>query len=477
MVRGLVSTMGPDAITRPVRVRYTAAVVADADRAVAPGSILIEAGADATGPTLRVLAAGAPADVATHPAAADAKAIDLPTHAILPAFVNVHTHLDLTHVGYVPPTASPQNRFLEFVEVVRRSRAVDEVAIRASVEAGIQACLEGGVVAVGDIAGATLGRPNLAAARALAQSTLGGVSFLEFFAIGAREERSRQIAQEALNEGLADLSCRGVLGLSPHATNTVGPNTLRWALETAARTGFPLCTHVAESLPERELIARASGPNRAFLEGLGLWNPQLEKELGQGRSPIAHLAHAIEGAPTESRPSWILAHCNDASQADLDTLQRLAASVDLTVAYCPRASAYFAAQDLIGSHRYREMLDRGINVALGTDSVINLPPITGESGTRVSPIWDARLLHVRDRTDPATLLALITTRGARALTIDPRLFTIWSGIEAGQCAGLVGVDIGTPSPLSAPALIARAFEVRTPPVLLLSGKKCCPAEH
>lgn len=474
--------MGPDAITRPSRVLYTAAVVADAHRAVAPGAILIEARGDGS---LRVLAAGSPGEVLAHPAAAELgegkpTRIDLPTHAILPAFVNVHTHLDLTHVGYVAPAPEPERRFLSFIEVVRQSRAVDDAAIRASVEAGVQACLEGGVVAVGDIAGATQARPNVAAARALAQSELGGVSFLEFFAIGSREDASRAVAQTALGEAFADERLRGKLGLSPHATNTVGPTTLRWALEAASERGsaggFPLCTHVAESIPERELITHARGPNRAFLEGLGLWNPALEQELGQGRSPLAHFARSLEGARLESKPSWILAHCNDVSDADLDLLQALAASIDITVAYCPRAGEYFAVPDLIGPHRYREMLDRGINVALGTDSLINLSPIPVEEGTRLSPIWDARLLRRRDGVDPFTLLAMLTTHGARALTLDPRCFTLPSGIEPTPCAGLVGVDLGTLRG-TPEQLLAGVFETDSPPVLLLTGNLCGPAEH
>jgi cytosine/adenosine deaminase-related metal-dependent hydrolase len=463
--------MGPDAITRPSRVFYTAAVVADANHAVAPGAILLEAGANAKAtPTLRVLAAGSPAEVASHPGADGASRIDLPTHAILPAFVNAHTHLDLTHVGYVAPVPEPERRFLSFIEVVRKSRALEDAAIRASVEAGVQACLEGGVVAVGDIAGATQAKPNLAAARALVQSDLGGacgggVSFLEFFAIGSREDASRDFAQAAMAEALADDALKGRVGLSPHATNTVGPTTLRWALEMASVGRFPLCTHVAETVAERELITHARGPNRAFLEGLGLWNSALDHEFGQGRSPIAHLAWAIEGAKLESKPSWILAHCNDVSDADLDLLQALGTSVDLTVAYCPRAGEYFAAPDLLGPHRYREMLDRGINVALGTDSLINLSPIPGEEGTRLSPIWDARLLCRRDGVDPFTLLSLLTTRGACALAMDSNLFTFHGGIEPSPCAGLVAVDLSADSGTST-HLLAKAFTGNAPPRLL-----------
>lgn len=482
--------MGPDAITRPERVLYTAPLIADADRAIAPGAILIDATPiGPSAPTLRILAVGSPADVAAHPAAHAARRVDLPTHAILPAFVNAHTHLDLTHIGYVPPVADPARRFLSFIDVVRQRRVTDDPAIRASVEAGVRASLASGVIAVGDIAGAATARPNLAACRALADSPLGGVSFLEFFAIGAREDASRDLAHAALNEGRADNSLRRVLGLSPHATNSVGPSTLRWALDLARDdasrgTPLPLCTHVAETIPERDLIARATGPNRAFLDLLGLWNSRLEQEFGQGRSPIAHFAWALgasaSSAPKGPRPTWVLAHCNDASDADLDLLAGLVKNgIDLSVAYCPRASDYFAAPDQLGPHRYREMMARGINVALGTDSLINLPPLPAADATRFSPLWDARLLHHRDHVDAHTLLAMITTRGARALALNDASFTIWRSHESGApIAGIAGVPLGpTAHAATATGLLASVFNGITPPELLLAGKKCGHAEQ
>jgi cytosine/adenosine deaminase-related metal-dependent hydrolase len=57
----------------------------------------------------------------------------------------------------------------------------------------------------------------------------------------------------------------------------------------------------------------------------------------------------------------LLAHVNYADDADLELLAGSSASV----VYCPRTHAFFGH----APHRYREMLARGINVCLGTDSL------------------------------------------------------------------------------------------------------------
>src|SRR5581483_11139217 len=143
-------------------------------------------------------------------------------------------------------------------------------------------------------------------------------------------------------------------------------------------------------------LTSAEGPLRTLLESIGLWDAAAARDFGHGRTPIEH---ARTNALTRVA---LVAHVNDASDRDLDILAESGASV----AYCPRASAYFGAERHFGPHRYRDMLTRGINVALGTDSIVNLPPDAAHRGIS---IWDEmRFLHARDGTAPATLLGMAT---------------------------------------------------------------------
>ncbi len=442
--------------------RVDAAAAADgAGLSVAPASILLQIGAAGQAEGVRtghvvIRAVGSPAEIDSHTDAKGAEVIPRPDCLLTPGFVNAHAHLDLTHIG--PRPFQPGQGFGGFVDVVRRGRAGDEAGIAASVRAGIALSLRGGVVAIGDIAGAPAGRPSLVPYKTAAGSPLGGVSFVEFFAIGRGETGGRQAISAAMAQAIVEPTRKILpfrLGIQPHAPTTVDLATYRWLLETSR--GLPLSTHLAETPEEHEFVAHATGPQRAFLESLGLWDDAIQRKdgLGQGKTPVEHLASVLATAP------FLCAHVNDASDEDIRALSRTATSV----AYCPRASDYFRAQDHFGAHRYREMMAAGINVALGTDSIINLP-----SGTdRLSTLDEARFLYQRDRTDPMVLLRMATLNGAKALGINEGfVFTVGSRL-AGLVAVPVALAMGHGGKGGQVALEA-ALSSLSAPELLLIGK-------
>ena len=78
------------------------------------------------------------------------------------------------------------------------------------------------------------------------------------------------------------------------------------------------------------------------------------------------------------------------------------------------------------------MLASGINVALGTDSMLCL-----DTPNRISVLDEMRLLHRRDNADPRLLLQMGTTNGAIALGVEPSRFTL----DPGPVAGLIALDI------------------------------------
>lgn len=357
----------------------------------------------------KVLAVGRPPEVDSHPAARAARAISRPGSVLIPGLVNSHVHLDLTHIG--PLTV--EGGFTGFLEAVRARRRADDRGIEDSVQTGVARSLAGGVVAVGDIAGCPPGGPTLAPCRALRQSAMRGVSYVEFFAIGRGEapgiERLRGLLREAEAQGVLGQGAAEVrLGIQPHAPYSASLAAYRFAVAS----GLPLSTHLSETADECDFVERASGPQREFLERLGLWDDGAPAGVGQGRSPVAHLAGVLAGRAA------LAAHVNRASDDDLDALVR----AGVTVAYCARASAYFRAPERFGPHRYREMRRRGIPVALGTDSILNLP-----GAAAITPWDDMRLLYRRDGTPALDLLAMATLAGARALGLDEREFVFEAG--------------------------------------------------
>jgi cytosine/adenosine deaminase-related metal-dependent hydrolase len=416
----------------------------------APAAALVEL-RQGTFPTL--LAVGTQDAVSAHPAATHARTTDLPDSLILPSLVNAHTHLDLTHIG--PRPFDPDKGFAAWARMIIAERFVDSDPLARSVLEGICLSLAGGVAAVGDIAGVMQSTPI----HTIANSPLLGVSFIEYFGLGPRQTQSiDRITSFLRTLGMSESSSRRSdragesrgtvrLGLQPHAPYTAGPRLMQWTAEHKHAHNTPICTHLAETAAEHEFIAHATGPFRALLEHLNLWDDSILNDCAKGEHPIAHLAHALRITP------WLLAHVNDCDDEGLRTLAETRAAV----AYCPRSSHYFRNHESFGPHRYRDMLHVGINVCLGTDSIVNLP---ADESDRLSTLDEMRFLHRRDHTDPFTLLQMATVNGARALDLDPSLFTLRSRLPR-PIAGLIAVNLD-PS-ISAPSPLHRALLSPTPP--------------
>ncbi len=368
--------------------------------------------------------------------------ISRPDAVLLPALVNAHAHLDLTHIG--PRPHAPDDGFVAWVDMIRAARATEDADILASVRIGIDLSIRGGSAALGDIAGAPAGVPNIMPFKALRESPVAGVSYLEFFAIGLAETGAIERVGAALDalereEELPQPGDAARLGLQPHATNTVARSAYLWAASRARELGLPLCTHAAETPEELEFIASGAGPQRDMLERFGIWDDSID--VGHGEHPIAHLAPFLAACRGMSPPP-MLVHVNDAG----GQIEALAAS-GANVAYCPRASAYFDAPGRLGPHPYRQMLDAGVNVCLGTDSIVCLPPEHASGpNARLSVLDEMRVLHARDGADAAMLLSMGTTRGARALGLDESAFRL----DPGPIAGLLAVPTGgsDPDPLN-----------------------------
>jgi cytosine/adenosine deaminase-related metal-dependent hydrolase len=205
---------------------------------------------------------------------------------------------------------------------------------------------------------------------------------------------------------------RGVqLGVQPHAPYSCGLDVYR----AAAKSGLPLSTHLAELIEEVEYSTHGTGAMLEFSKRLGVWD---ETATVVGKHPIDALAEVLH------ETTCVAAHLNYVTDAHIEML----ADWPISVAYCPRASAYFGH----AGHRYRDMLAAGVNVCLGTDSIVCL-----DCADRISVLDDMRFLYQRDAVDPVLLLRMATVNGAHALGIDPGLVTF----AEGETAGILAIEI------------------------------------
>ena len=381
-------------------VLITAAAIADGSGLLTrPGAILLRRG--------RIVASGTPQFIGVPAGTAQ---IMRPDSLVIPGLVNAHCHLDLTHIGPIPYPGA----FVTWIEAVRTRRADSDQAVRNSVERGAELSRAGGTGLIGDIAGARSAVP----VDALRATGLSGVSYVEMFGLG----RSQLAAIEWLREIAA--TCphddRGVkLGLQPHSPYSCGLDVFAGA----AAIGLPMATHLAETPEELQFVESADGPLAEMLARLGVLDDTV---IGHGGHPIDHLADVLATTP------FLAAHVNYLEPQHVQQL----AGWPISVAYCPRASAYFGhPQHGAPPHQYLDMLNRGLNVALGTDSILCLG-----RADRISVLDEMRFLHARDGVDPALLLRMATVNGARALGFDPLSVTLAPGSSLNS--GLIALPIG-----------------------------------
>jgi len=357
-----------------------------------PGAVLVECG--------KVVAAGPPESLPAD-AVASARRIDLPGKLLLPAMVNAHTHLELTDLG--PQPYDPAGGFVGWVKMLRGIR-VSPRQTDSLDESGAPGChtwatihaLHSGIQAVGDIAS------SQSYAMSLTDCPLDGVFYLEMFGIGSPLDGAALAAIEQVE-----------VGLQPHAPYSAGP-ALFYA---ASRTGRPVSTHLAETLEEAEFIASGTGPWLDYLQQIGKWDDRFAQHYGHSLSPVRWMRPYLEHAAADG--GWLVAHCNYVSDEDIQIL----ADTNTSVAYCPIASEYFGHT----GHRYRDMLEAGVNVCLGTDSIVCARPDDPQPLGLLSAM---RRLYERDAADPDTLLRMATVNGARALRMPGTNATLQPGAPA-----------------------------------------------
>lgn len=394
---------------------YRAAAVKDAGRIDArPGAVMVRHG--------RVIAAGQ-LDHLPRRYLKQARFVDLPDSLLMPAMVNAHAHLDLSDIGPVPYNGD----FIDWLRQAIDQRPQTYETIAAAVHRGLAMSRTAGVGFLGDIAGSI---HAIHARRHAPQAMrLVGVSYLECFGHGPNQKTNLEQAAMLLDDlsfetDVPGIDRGGVLGLSPHAPYSAGLDLYNEAVKLGQRRIYRLTTHLAESPEELEFVKNAAGPFAEMLQAMGKWQPSIQPT---GLHPVNWLEPALK------RGRWLLAHANYLDDEHIGILQRTGTSV----VYCPIASDYFGHRN----HRYRDLLEAGVNVCLGTDSILCQP---AEEPQPMSILAQMRYLYRRDNTDPDLLLAMATTHGMIGMELSEYEATLQKGSHALLAKVTINPDDGKP---------------------------------
>lgn len=288
----------------------------------------------------------------------------------------------------------------DFTSWIRRLRELKTTRSTAEyVEAarrGLAACFAAGVTTVADTG------DSGAVITALREAHGSGIAYQEVFGPHPKQADESLAGLQARVDELRRVATDRVrIGVSPHAPYTVSGQLFRAVSSWARLEQLPLAVHVAESPAESEFLLRGAGP---FAEA---WRERGIPLPSPGRTPIRWLAeHDVLSEQTL---------CIHAVQIDGRDVGRLAQS-GAAVAHCPLSNRAHGH----GEAPLEALLEQGIRVGLGTDSVVSVG--------RLDLLAEARAARGLVRSfDADASIELCTLGGARALGLDSQTGSLLAG--------------------------------------------------
>jgi cytosine/adenosine deaminase-related metal-dependent hydrolase len=316
-----------------------------------------------------------------------------PESAIVPGFVNAHTHLEYAvYAGFGDGLS-----FGPWISThVERKRRLERADMEAIARLGAAECLRSGITTVGDLAFTG------ASAHACAELGLRAIVYLEVFgkdgadAVRQFEEKRAYVA--------AALSERVRVGVSPHAPYTCSREVYAASMEL----GLPVATHLNESQDELDWLLRGEGP----------WQPLAEMLVEpEGMSGIRSLAAA--GLLDERVAA---AHCVKVDEEEIGLL----AEHGVAVTHCPRSNALLGC----GIAPLHELRQAGLRVGVGTDGVSSVPSHDFFEELRTVISFARARSERADALSATETLELATLGGARALGLAAETGSLVPGKRA-----------------------------------------------
>jgi 5-methylthioadenosine/S-adenosylhomocysteine deaminase len=323
-----------------------------------------------------------------------ARVIELPRHALLPGFVNLHCHAAMTLLRGVADDMPLMTWLQDHIWPAEAAHGDDEFVHDGSLLAFAE-MLRGGVTCVNDMYFFPAASAR-AALRAGIRTSLGiiAISFPSAYASDPSDYLHKGLATRDAYQGESLIR----FTIAPHAPYTVDDATLRRMVTLAEELDMPIHTHVHETSAE------------------------VEQSLAQhGVRPLERLRNlGVVG------PRLVAAHAIHVDDAELDLLAR----EGVTVAHCPSSNLKLAS----GFAPVGAMRKRGIAVGVGTDGAASNNRLDVMTEMRTAALLakassgDASAVNAYEAIEMATLA------GARALGLGDEIGSLQPGKQADLAA-------------------------------------------
>ena len=328
--------------------------------------------------------------------------------AILPGFVNCHSHLELTAMrGFADEHDADFTSWLMKITKTRGEKLTDEDVQNAAILGAIEGA-HAGITTFGDI-----GRFGANGFQALKNVGLRGVVFQETeFSPDTKtaNEDFTKLKEKflALKENETNIVN---IGISPHAPYTVSAKLFELIAEYAIANDVKISIHAAESAMEEELMRCGSGFFAGIYEKYGLtW-----------QSPHCSTIEMLDKIGVlQAKP--LLAHCVRVSERDIELIK----NSDSRIAHCPKSNAKFGH----GIAPLEKFLAAQISVGFGSDSMASNNTCDIFEEARFATLFARNLPERKRFLQPQEIIETATIGGAKALGLENEIGSLEVGKQA-----------------------------------------------
>lgn len=348
-----------------------------------------------------------------HP---DEEVLDYGLAALMPGFVDLHTHLEYaTFRGVVDDLPYTQWK----MAVQGREHLLSEADWADSAVLGAIEAIRSGITTIADVtdSGASVAAAN--------RSGLRGVVYRE-----VQTMDTRAIAR-VMDEARADMDAWGAatdasritIGIAPHGPYTCHPRLFQAVTEEVQASPRPVAIHLAGSKDEYDFVKYGSSPLGQDFRTQSGWAE--ETWLPTGVSPVRY----VYQWEILDLPNVLAVHCVHVDPGDVGVLER----ADVSVAYCARCNAKLG----MGTAPLRDFKEHGLRVGIGTDSPASTSTIDFFEEMRVGLLVQRGMHGEEGFFTAQEFVRMATLDGARALKMDALVGTL----EPGKRADIIAVDL------------------------------------
>ncbi|MDR2196775.1 MAG: amidohydrolase family protein [Coriobacteriales bacterium] len=338
--------------------------------------------------------------------------------ALMPGFIDAHTHLEYSAmrgvINDVPYAAWK-------LHIAEKEKLFTPADWEDSAKLGALEAIRSGITTIADI---TKTGASLKAASAVG---LRGIIYRE---VGTMERAEVDHVLQAAYADIEDWRAtvdpkRLAVGISPSALYNCHPLVFQ-GISNYAMDGTPVAVHLAGSREEYEFIRFGSSPFSVHVteaeRGYGIDMPPW---LATGTSPVRYILNW----GLFQAPNVLAIHCVQVDDEDIEKL----VDYDIAVAVCTRCNAQLA----MGVAPLNKFIKAGLRIGLGTDSPAATDATDPLAEMRLGLLIQRALGNRANFITAAQMIYMATLGAAEALRLEDEV----GSLDVGKRADLIALDL------------------------------------